>query len=139
MHHFDKFIFQFTMPYRLTKQIGPISQKKFGTYTYFPHMTALSLERSTAGKFNEEYKEWIKDDDGEILDEYKNICKQVINHKKCLFSFYMFQHKTNVQGIEIMQEIFPDMIGNTSDLAGQHLNRKENKVIAKYIKEKCKL
>ena len=139
IHNFDKFIFQFTMPYRLTKQVGPISQKISDTYIYFPHMTANNLERSTPGKFNEEYEKWIQDDNGEILGEYKNICKQVSSHEKCLFSFFMFNHHSNVQGIEIMQEIFPDIIGGTSDRAGQHLSRKKNKVIAKYIKEKCKL
>jgi len=133
--NFDKFIFQFTVPYRLTKQIGPINQKKFGTYTYFPSMTANNLERSTAGKFNEEYKEWIKNDDGEILNEYKNICKEVSNHEKCLFSFYMMRHKSNVQDIEIMQNNFPKLITDT----GIHLQMKENKKIATYIKEKCKL
>ena len=139
--NFDNFIFQFTMPHRLTKQIGSIKQIKKGMYTYFPNMTSNNLERSTAGRFNAEYKKWIKNDNGEILNEYQNICKEVSSHEKCLFSFYMFRHKSNVQDIEIMQETFPEMLYDHSkkNLPGQHLSRKGNKVIAKYIKEKCKL
>jgi len=139
--NFDKFIFQFTAPFRLTKYVSPISQKKIKKYTFFDIHTGDNLERSTPGKFNQEYTKWIKNDNGEILKEYKNICKQVSNHEKCLFSFYMFKHNSTVQSIEIMQEIFPDMVYNNGSATGhgQHLTRKENKIISKYIKEKCKL
>jgi hypothetical protein len=133
--NFDNFIFQFTMPYRLTKQIGSIKQIKKGMYTHFPNMTANNLECSTAGRFNAEYKKWIKNDNGEILGEYQNICKEVSSHEKCLFSFHMIKHNTNVDGIEIMQNNFPELI--TAN--GIHLQMKENKKIATYIKEKCKL
>ena len=101
-------------------------------------MTANNLERSTPENPNEEYEKWIQDDNGEILGEYKNICKQVSSLEKCLFSVLMFnpnpkctRHRNNARNIS-------DIIGGTS-ICRQHSSRKKNKVIAKYIKEKCKL
>jgi hypothetical protein len=134
INSFDKFIFQFTAPNRLTKQTGPINQILFDTYTYFPYNTE-NLERSTPSKYNKEYKRWIKNDNGEILKEYTKICKEVSSHNKCLFAFYMMSHHSNVQGLDVMQDIFPNII-ISNDI---HLESKENQVIAKYIKEKCKL
>ena len=143
VNNFDKFIFQFTSPYRLTKYIRPIQQKKIKKYSFFPNhskdeaielRTSDNLETSTPGKFTEEYKKWISNDNGEILEHYQKICKDVNRHKKCLYAFYWIKDKTNVKGIDIMQNNFPDIVR-----PGAHLDSQENQIIANYIKEKCKL
>jgi hypothetical protein len=138
--NFDKFIFQFTVPYRLTKQTGPIRQEESETYTYFSNMTG-NLERNTAGKFNREYEKWIKKDTGNIIKEYTNICKKIKSHNKCLFAFYMFMNDTNVKGTAVLQEKFPNIVYNNDPRhsKSRHLSNEENKIIAAYIKEKCKL
>tara|TARA_Y200000002_G_C22669557_1_gene659372 strand:- start:718 stop:1314 length:597 start_codon:yes stop_codon:yes gene_type:complete len=144
INNFDKFIFQFTSPYRLTKYINPIQQTKVKKYSFFPNhsndkpmefRTSINLESSTPGKYNKEYKRWIANDNGEILEEYKKICTVVNNHENCLYAFHWIENYTNVQGIDIMQNNFPDIILNP----GIHLDSEENQIIAMYIKERCKL
>ena len=140
---FDKFIFQYTSPYRfteyreITKKKGdlPTVMDKFRKYTYFAQGTGNYLICNTSANFNKKYKSWIKKDKGEIEKEYKNICKEVDGHEKCLFSFHFVRNPTNVKDIEIMQNNFPEIIPNPTI----HLSNEENKIIANYIKEKCNL
>ena len=144
VNNFDKFIFQFTNPYRLTTYIRPIEQKKVKNYSFFPNhskdapiefMTTMNLKTSTPGKYNEEFKNWIENDNGEILEHYKKICKVVNSHQKCLYAFHWIKDDdTNVQGIDVMQNNFPDIIRHS-----EHLNSEENQTIAMFIKERCKL
>lgn len=137
IYSFDKFIFQFTNPYRLTKMTPgkKLTLNKENKFYYYDITASTNLTYSTPGRYNKEYKEWIKNDKGEILLEYEQICKEISKDKKCLFCFHFFKHPSNVNDITVLQNIFPNIIVDPSE----HLNKKENKIIAKYIKETCKL
>ena len=133
--NFDKFIFQFTQPFRLTEQLGPLPPlSKHMSYKYLDPKL-FNYVKGTAGSPNKNYNNWVKNDKGDILKEYKKICLEVSSHEKCLYSFHVFKNHSERDKIDILAKIFPKMLYST-DI---HLSSKQNVKISSYIKEKCKL
>jgi len=134
--NYDAFIFQFTSCYRLTEMKTSMPDlMRNSKYSFYDIHTGDALECYTPGRFGDSYSEWIKNDNGKILEDYQEICVDIFNHEKCLFCFYMTYSSYNVDNIPVLTDLFPDLNIHPD----RHLGKEGNQYLAEKIKGFCKL
>jgi hypothetical protein len=137
----DITIFQFTKPFRLTHQLKPINLKKQtrNLYTLDSNQVHNNLHRWTATRTEsariDPYKDWLKQGDDRILNDYYTLIDKINKISDYCFFFYQSERKKykKIDCIEKECSNFNDYI------VDYHFNSKGNKWLANYINQKVLL
>ena len=141
-NHCDLTIFQFTKPFRLTRQLSSIEIKKQteNLYTLDSAHAHKNLHRWTASRVEQSegidpYIDWLKQGDDRILNDYYTLIDKVEKKSDYCFFFYQPEEKNykKIDCIEKECSCFDDYIVN------DHFNLKGNKWLANYINQKVLL